>query len=376
MTVYLRGMAWSHPRGYAPMLATTREYEALHPGVRILWEKRSLQDFEHYPLDQLAEDYDLIVVDHPHVGEAARGGYLVALDDLGPEGALERLVAQSVGGSHESYQYDGHQWALAIDAAAQVSAYRPDSVSEVPRRWSEVVEVAKEGKSLWPLTPVHALSSFLTLAANRGTPCAQSPLKLIEPADGRAVLEAMIAVSRHVPRECLTMDPIEALDLMSSDSSYDYCPLVYGYSNYARDGFVGQRLGFTNIPELGDGGPIGSTLGGTGIAISARSRAVAEAAGYAFWVARADCQKGPYFEAGGQPANSEAWSNDAVNLASHDFFRGTLDTLRRTWLRPRYDGYLRFQRAGGEIVNAFLADHAEPEETLRHLEDAYQRSLS
>lgn len=375
MTLYLRGMAWSHPRGYDPMIATTRTYEARNPGVRISWDKRSLRGFEHYPLEQLAKDYDLIVIDHPHVGGVAREGYLVALDELGPEGALETLATQSVGASHESYQFEGHQWALPIDAAAQVSAYRPESLGKLPTRWSEVMKVAKEGRTLWPLTPVHALSSFFTLAANHGTPCAASPLRLIEPAGGYAVLEAMRIVSQYVPQECLTLDPIEALDRMSIDDSFVYCPLIYGYSNYARNGFGEHRIEFANIPSLGSSGPHGSTLGGTGIAVSAKSCAIEEAARYAFWVASAGCQKGLYFEAGGQPANMEAWNDIAVNNASHDFFRDTLETLQRAWLRPRYGGYLGFQAEGGEIVNAFLAGRIDVENTLRCLEEAYQKSL-
>jgi multiple sugar transport system substrate-binding protein len=375
VTLHLKGMAWDHPRGYEPMVATARVYEDAHPGTRISWEKRSLQAFEHFPIEQLADEYDLIVIDHPHIGVVAREGYLVALDELGPDGALETLAAQSIGRSHESYQYGGHQWALAIDAAAQVSAYRPDLSSEIPRRWSEVVDLAKTGRVLWPLTPVHALMAFFTLAANRGTPCAEDANQLISTADGRAVLEALGAVGKYIPPECLSMDPIEALDLMSTSDSYVYCPLVYGYSNYARDGFRERVIKFANIPSLGGDRPCGSTLGGTGIAVSAKSGMIEEAINYAFWIASADCQKGLYFEAGGQPANIEAWNDDTVNKASQNFFRDTQETLQQAWLRPRYDGYLSFQEEGGNIVNAFLANRTDVEETLKRLEGAYQDSV-
>ena len=375
MTLHLKGMAWDHPRGYDPMIATARAFEASSPQTRISWEKRSLQAFEHFPVEQLADEYDLIVIDHPHAGVVAGEGYLVALDELGSESALEILAAQAIDGSHESYRYGGHQWALAIDAAAQVSAYHPDLSSEIPSHWSEVIDLAKTGRVLWPLTSVHALMSFFTLAANQGTPCAETANQLIRATDGRTVLEAMRAVSEHVPLECLSMDPIEALDLMSTGDSYLYCPLVYGYSNYARYGFRERLIKFANIPSLGGGGPRGSTLGGTGIAVSAMSSMIGQAVDYAFWIASADCQKGLYYRAGGQPANIEAWNDEAVNKASHNFFRDTQETLQRAWLRPRYDGYLSFQEEGGHIVNAFLANHTGVEETLKRLEDAYQESL-
>jgi len=375
MTKHLRGIAWDHPRGYDPMVATAQAYEAANPGTQISWEKRSLQAFADFPIGRLAEEYDLIVIDHPHVGVVAREGSLVPLDEFAPKRALKTLASQSLGGSHESYQYDGHQWALAIDAAAQVAAYRPDLISDIPTQWSEIIDLAGAGRVLWPIKPVDALASFLTLAANRGTPCAERAEYLIEPADGLAVLEAMRAVRQNVPQECLSMNPIQVLDQMSSDDSYVYCPLLFGYSNYARDGFREHVVEFANIPALGDVGPQGSILGGAGIAVSAKSTQIDAAVRYAFWTASADCQKEIYFQSGGQPGNAVAWNDDAVNAASHNFFRNTYDTLRRAWLRPRYPAYLEFQEQGGNIVNDFLAGRADEEKTLSRLEEAYQESL-
>jgi multiple sugar transport system substrate-binding protein len=171
------------------------------------------------------------------------------------------------------------------------------------------------------------------------------------------------------------MNPIETLDRMSTDDNYVYCPLLYGYSNYARDGFREHLIGFTNIPALGNDGPRGSTLGGAGIAVSARSSHVEVAADYAFWVASADCQKSIYFESGGQPGNAAAWTDDGVNAVSHSYFRNTYETLQRAWLRPRHDAYLEFQDKGGNYVNDFLAGRADVDETLNRLEEAYAGSL-
>ena len=376
MALNLQGMAWDHPRGCSPMVATAREYGELHRETLITWDKRSLQDFEDFPIGQLADEYDLIVIDHPHIGDVVKEGHLVALDELAPEGALEVVATQSLGDSYESYEYAGHLWALPVDAASQVAAYRPDLLSSVPTRWSEVVDLARAGKVLWPLAPVHALMSFFTLAANRGTPCAEGRSRLIEWEDGRAVLETMRSVSRSNPPEALGLDPIEALDRMSSDGSqHAYCPLIFGYANYAREGFRDHLVKFANIPSLDDGGPRGSTLGGAGIAVSAKSERVEEAVNYALWVTGSECQKGVYFESGGQPANAEAWSDARVNAATHDFFRDTRDTLLQAWMRPRYPGYLRFQKEGGAIVNSFLADRADADETLARLEKAYQESF-
>ena len=82
--ITLRGMTWAHTRGFVPMAATAQRYQELHPGVEIVWEKRSLRDFEEFPVEGLAARYDLLVIDHAFVGFAARHRVLQPLDELLP----------------------------------------------------------------------------------------------------------------------------------------------------------------------------------------------------------------------------------------------------------------------------------------------------
>ena len=70
-SVQLRGMTWDHTRGFLPVVATGQRFAELNPGVEIIWEKRSLKAFEEFPVEKLAADYDLIVLDHPFVGYSA-----------------------------------------------------------------------------------------------------------------------------------------------------------------------------------------------------------------------------------------------------------------------------------------------------------------
>lgn len=126
--VELRGMTWDHTRGYDPMVVTSELFSERHPGVRITWEKRSLQAFADQPLGAMSEAYDLMVIDHPHVGDAAFEGGLLALDGVGRDDQLAELGRQSVGPSHASYSFAGRQWALAIDAATPIAIYRPDLI--------------------------------------------------------------------------------------------------------------------------------------------------------------------------------------------------------------------------------------------------------
>jgi multiple sugar transport system substrate-binding protein len=116
-------------------------------------------------------------------------------------------------------------------------------------------------------------------------------------------------------------------------------------------------------------------IGGTGIAVSARSAHRDVAVDYAFWIAGAECQKGLFFESGGQPGNAVAWEDDACNAASRNFFRNTRQTLETAYLRPRHDGYMGFQDRGGELVHACLRGDASVAATVELLQSAWEESL-
>jgi hypothetical protein len=51
-TLVLRGMTWSEPRGYAPLVACADLWRA-KTGVAVSWERRSLQDFESFSVGEL-----------------------------------------------------------------------------------------------------------------------------------------------------------------------------------------------------------------------------------------------------------------------------------------------------------------------------------
>ena len=117
-------------------------------------------------------------------------------------------------------------------------------------------------------------------------------------------------------------------------------------------------------------------LGGTGIAVSARTRHAEPALDYAFWIAGAECQQSLYFTAGGQPAHRAAWESEQVNQASSNFFLALRPTLDRSWPRPRHHGYLWFQDRAGERIHAFLCGAGIPAQTLRQLQQAWLESFS
>jgi hypothetical protein len=116
------------------MVATAQRFSETHPGTDITWVKRSLQEFADYPIAKLAESYDLLVLDHPFMGHVAKHRMLLPLDEHLSPAFLSEQERNSVGVSHPSYFYDGHHWALAIDAATPVSGgFFPRTVRSLKR---------------------------------------------------------------------------------------------------------------------------------------------------------------------------------------------------------------------------------------------------
>lgn len=355
----LKGMTWSHPRGYDPMIACSSLWKE-RTGVAIEWDKRSLQDFESFPVEELARAYDLIVIDHPHVGQITAERCLEPLDAAGREAELAALASGSVGQSYPSYNWQGRQWAFPIDAASQVQAWRPDALDAPAAEWSEVLDLARQGRVLLPLRPPHSLMVFYTLAGNRGHPCATDPSRdLIDIEAGCNVFEMMREIAALVDPACFEMDPIDVSERMAEAGSRFICaPLIYGYVSYAAAGFRTHRLAFVDIPVAGSGGPVGSALGGTGIAVSAFSKAKQAAIDFAYWVASGEVQRGAYAAAGGQPGHAAAWEDQTVNAAAGNFYGDTRATLEGAWVRPRHDGYMAFQQAASDrIVSGMIGRH-------------------
>jgi multiple sugar transport system substrate-binding protein len=355
--VRLRGMTWSHPRGYDPLVACADIWHG-RTGVRIEWDRRSLQDFESYPVEELARRYDLIVIDHPHVGQILAEGCLVPLDIAEREAERQALSAATVGASYPSYGFGGRQWAFPIDAATQVQAWRPDLLAAPLTSWDAVLDLARSGGVLCPLRSPHALMCLYTLTGNLGAPPrVEGDDRLFETAVGWEAYDRLTALAGAIDPACFDADPIAIFERMAEARSSIACvPLIYGYVSYAVAGFRPQRIAFGDIPVAGPHGPVGSALGGTGIAVSARSLYRAEAVDFAYWVAGAEAQAGPYAQAGGQPGHGGAWRNPAVNAPVSNFYRDTRATLEGAWVRPRHDGAMAFQqRASARLRQGLMA---------------------
>jgi multiple sugar transport system substrate-binding protein len=373
----LRGMTWNHPRGFDPLVACSREWRE-RTGVEISWERRSLQDFESFPVQRLARQYDLIVIDHPHVGQITREQCLLPLDGAAHERQRAAIAQNSVGGSFQSYVWQGRLWALPIDAAAQVQALRPDRLEAPAADWSTVLQLARQGRVQCPMRPPHNLMSLYTLCGQLGPPGQVEGPELLDPQTAIQAYEMLRELISHLHPACFSMDPIAVFEAMSEQESPIACvPLIYGYVSYAREEFRQARIAFADIPVLRKGAPpVGSALGGTGIAVSAHASQPDAAMDFAYWISSAQVQKGLYAAHGGQPGNAAAWNDEAVNGPVFGFYRATQATLAGSWVRPRHDGYMHFQDVAAERLLAALRANEPPDATVTALNRLFRASLN
>jgi multiple sugar transport system substrate-binding protein len=382
MTPQLRGMAWDHVRGVAPMRTATEEFRHIRPDVTISWEARSLKDFEDYPIEPLAENYDLILMDHPFVGVGAEKSVLVPLDEWLPAEYMDDQKDNSVGPSYDSYTWEGHQWALAVDAAAQVSACRADLLDKVdapvPEDWNDVlglIEALPDGIDVgMTLNPTHAYCCFLALCVTIGGSGFWDESGI----DSEVGRESLGFLRRLVPMvhpRSLELSPIGLLNLMSSTDEVGYVPLTFGYSNYSREGFATHLVRFIDIPRTA-GEPAGGILGGVGLAVSSSSEYRQEAVEFAANAASREFQTGLYVQSGGQPGHRAAWTDPHANELTNGFFEGTLRTLDHAYMRPRRPGYNSFQERAGDVIHNHVRNGGDAVEDVRTLTQLYQETVN
>ena len=338
--VSLRGISWNHSRALPPLVATAQRFEEQHPGIRIQWEKRSLHEFGHADIATLAQTFDLLVIDHPMVGDAEATGVLT---DLSPLLSLEDqrdLQDDSIGPSFSSYIYNDKLFALPIDAAAPAASFRPDLLDqhglEEPRRWSEVVALARQGLVRMPAFSADLFLNFMGLCVSTGSTVAGNPEQLVDSEIGVRCLEQLSELASLMPDEIYDMNPIALYERMSNEDSFAYCPFAYTYSNYSR--MVLQRSIFgSQIRSLWiKTRRCAQFSGARALPSPLDAKHPALALEYSLFVAGRTCQRTLYGVCGGQPARCSAWHDPLLNQISDDFFLRTAASLETAYVRPRY----------------------------------------
>jgi multiple sugar transport system substrate-binding protein len=378
--ISLKGITWNHSRGFVPMVATAQRFSELNPKVEISWEKRSLQQFADFSIQELAQRFDLLVIDHPWAGFAAKTQSILPLDTYLSKAYLDDQKENTVGHSFESYAYDGHQWALPIDAATPVASSRPDLLEQhgfaLPETFADLLNLADKGLVAFAGIPIDVLMNFYTFCCSLGEdPCQQEDL-IVSQETGITALKMYRELASKIHPDNFKRNPIQVYEAMTLSDDIAYCPFAYGYSNYSRNGYARKLLHFHDMITLDGCNNLRSTLGGTGLAVSSSSEHIEMAVKYAEYVASTSCQQTVFFENGGQPGHLKAWTDIEVNRKSSNFFSNTLPALQRAFLRPRYHGHMFFQDHAGDIVRDYLMNGGAELPVLEEMNKLYVESRS
>ena len=326
------------------MVATSQRFEEIHNDIEIHWEKRSLSDFGEYPIDKLAMEYDLVIMDHPWSGFAEKTDCFINLSEAIDKDLYENLFHDAIGSSAESYLYNDNQVAMAIDAAAPVALYSPDKLSleEKPDTWTDVIRLAKGKRAISAGNPTSLLMEFY-MFCSRFDPDIFKDLHLTSTYNIETALEIIAEYFSILDPICFEMNPIAVHEILSQrNSRYCYTPCEFGYSNYCRSGYTETRLKASD-PVTFQNIRLRTVLGGAGIAISKTSKNIKAALDYLLYSISPEIQSTIYGMNGGQPASREAWNDKDLNNICNNFFADTALTLETAILRPRFPGYIEFQ---------------------------------
>jgi multiple sugar transport system substrate-binding protein len=373
----LKGITWDHPRGYQPLRAAAACWQE-QSGMALQWDVRTLKEFGDLPVEKLVDLYDLIIIDHPYMGEAASKGLLLPLNEYLPAEFLAVQAAQSVGPSYESYGWEGSRYALPVDAAAQVAVLRKDLTDAggwpPPMATQQLREAAASLPGHYhmavPLCPTDIWCVFLTL-------CAQYAggefftAAGIDTRAGRYALEQLQEWADFLHPDSFDMNPIQLLDRMASEDEIVYCPFSFGYTNYSRRGLAGKPLHFLDAPRRSADG-VSTILGGAGIAVSSRSGNTAACMEFIRYVLDPEIQRTIYYRNGGQPGHLAAWKDEACNEDCNGFFSNTLYTLQHAYRRTGVPGFNRFQEQAADLVHAWAREGAEGASAVNKLNNLYQ----
>lgn len=362
-----RGLTWDHPRGRHALEAA---------GGPVIWDAQPLEGFESAPIADLCARYDLVVLDHPHLGEALAQDCLRPLDQVFSAADLAAIAARAIGPSMDSYVMAGRPWALPLDAATQVMVRRSDLLVQAPRLWDQVADLSREtGKVALSLAGPHAFLSFLSvLQAMDPALNLRDGDRWVAPELASRAIAVLADLAARSPDSVAALNPIGILEHMSGGhDDVILCPLIYGYVNYAAPTRA-VPLAFSDAPRMAVDQPPGSILGGTGIAISRRCAVDDDLRQHLLWLMSAKVQQGFIPDHDGQPGTRQAWSDARVNALTGNFFADTAATLESASIRPRHDGYIAFQGAASAALREGFDAGTPPAILAARLEQMFHAS--
>jgi multiple sugar transport system substrate-binding protein len=245
----------------------------------------------------------------------------------------------------------------------------------LPETWADVIRMAKSGRVAVPAIPIDMLMNFYTFCIACGGEPFLSKREIISKEIGIAAINTMKELYCRLDRKMFNYNPIAVAELMSSTDDYWYCPFAYAYSNYSRAGYAKNLLQYTDVVNY-NGRKLQTTIGGTGLAVSAFSEHKDIAIDFTAMVASGEFQRTMYMEHGGQPGHRMAWIDEAANRLTNNFFRNVLPTMENGYTRPRYNGYLHFQDEAGLPLQQCIMNDSDPIVALEEMNRIFQESLA
>ncbi len=373
-TITLKGLSWGHRRASGPLPDLSRAFAARHPGLSVHWADRTLAGFEHQAIAETARDFDLVIFDHPFLGDVVEAGAFLRLDIRIPERLGPEADPLYIGASLESYRYGGAVWGAPIDAATEHAILRADLLAgageAVPERWSEVAALGPRlrARGLFlgcPVVTPHAALFVAALMANAGRPWPTDPASAFAiDREGLAeALEALRELLECCPPEALRWNSIDLHAAMVARDDVAYAPCVYGYATYG-EADMRRRLGFADFPGRVAPYPAGTAIGGTALGVSASSRHPEAAIAFVRFALSVEAQRAIIPAHHGQPALAAAWRDPEVDARFNGFFSGVRASMTSAWIRPRRPGYIRFQHEAGRSIEALARREASVPATV------------
>lgn len=370
---------WQSRRATEPVAAAIAAYRQRNPGVEITQVIRPLSDFEHQGIQDVAKRHDIVIFDHPFCGAIAESECFVALDEH-----LARAPSSNshvfIGPSLETYRFKGRLWGLPIDGATQHALVRKDLIAYhgagTPKSHSDVLELGKKVKAKGHFlgtavaTP-HGLMSIMSYMANLGSPMQADDEKLLAiPRDSFAkAFDAVREILDLAPPEAMGWNSIDLHEQMVTRDDIVYAPAVYGYATYGETDYV-RRLSFAPFPGMVAPFHSGTVIGGTAMGVSRYSQEQNAALAFALFMASDEIQHDLVAHHHGQPAGLRGWQETGMDLLYNGFFSAVASTMEAAWVRPRYEGYVEFQRKGGEIIADGLQNGMAAEAVRQRLTEA------
>ncbi|WP_226781180.1 extracellular solute-binding protein [Oceaniglobus trochenteri] len=359
----VKGVAWDHRRCWGPLDADANSL-ARSGGLTVNWERRSLFSFGEGDLEPFCDAADMVIFDHPFTGDVARRGLMHDLTEWLTPDDIAVFERNAVGGSFDSYKFEGGIYGLPVDAAATTAAWRADLLADmgqkVPVTFEEVLALGAEARRhdkwiAWPAKPTDLMCGYIAMAVSLGHEPGSGDGPFVPRDLSEDLIARLVALRKVIHPESVGWNPIRLFDHMTSADDVLYTPYAFNYVNYASH--PTRPLSFGAPPRHG-AGPGRGLLGGAGIGISTRSGDPKRAFDYAMRLVAPEFQAGPYVANGGQPGMRAAWQSEDCDRMTNGFFSSCLKAMDDAFLRPNLPGFVPFFHDATERLAAVVNDGA------------------